>query len=163
MKLSASEPGRASEPNAVSIFVNESGIGILGLSNLRQQWSDFGRDGKGDQLPERLCRLINSPGEHLLPDRGIVVRCENAPGVEGLGLRKLSLRRLTPFDLLTHREREDARVLAEGKSHKETARILGVAPSTIRNQTQAVYNKLGVDNRASLSAVVLGTTGVVRR
>ena len=163
MKLSASEPGRASEPNAVSIFVNESGIGILGLSNLRQQLGEFWPGWEGDQLPERLRRLINIPGEHILPDRGIVARCENAPGVEGLGLRKLSLRRLTAFDLLTHRERQVARVLAEGKSHKETARILGVAPSTVRNQTQAVYTKLGVDNRASLSAVVLGTTGVTRR
>jgi DNA-binding CsgD family transcriptional regulator len=71
-----------------------------------------------------------------------------------MGLRKLTLRRLTPFDLLTHREREVARTLAAGKSHKEAARILGVAPATIRNQTQAVYAKLGIDNRASLVSLL---------
>ena len=154
MKLSASEPGRADTPGEVSIFVNESGIGILGLSNLREQLGAFWPGWHGDELPSRLRSLINSPGEHILADRELVVRCEDAPGLQGMGLRKLRLRRLTPFDLLTPREREVARTLAAGKSHKEAARILGVAPATIRNQTQAVYSKLGVDNRASLVALL---------
>ena len=73
-----------------------------------------------------------------------------------MGLRKLTLRRLSAMDLLTHREREVARVLSSGKSHKEAARILGVAPATIRNQTQAIYSKLDIDNRASLATILTG-------
>lgn len=154
MKLSTSEPGRAQEPGAVSIFVNENGIGILGLSNLREQLGEIWPEWDGDHLPDRLQSLIGVPGEHILTDRGLVVQCEDAPGLEGMGLKKLTLRRLTPFDLLTHREREVARTLAAGKSHKEAARLLGVAPATIRNQTQAIYAKLGIGNRASLSNMV---------
>lgn len=154
MKLSASEPGRPEGCGAVSIFVNESGIGILGLGNLRQQLGEFWPGWEGDQLPAQLRSLINEPGEHILIDRNLVVRCEVAPGVQGMGLRKLTLRRLMPVDFLTHREGEVARILAAGKSHKEAARLLGVAPSTIRNQTQAIYAKLDVDNRASLAAVL---------
>lgn len=154
MKLSASETGRPGGRGAVSIFVNENGIGILGLGNLRQKLGEIWPGWDGDQLPVQLRGLIHEPGEHLLADRNLVVRCEVAPGVQGMGLRKLTLRRLTPLDLLTHREGEVARTLAAGKSHKEAARLLGVAPSTIRNQTQAIYAKLGVDNRASLAALL---------
>ncbi len=154
MKLSASEPGREDTPGEVSIFVNENGIGILGLNNLHDQLGGFWPGWNGDQLPDRLSSLIGQPGEHILADRELVVRCEDVPGLQGMGLRKLTLRKLTPFDLLTHREREVAYTLAAGKSHKEAARILGVAPATIRNQTQAVYSKLGVDNRASLTALL---------
>ena len=45
-------------------------------------------------------------------------------------------------------------ILAEGKSHKEVARALGVAPSTVRNQTRSIYEKLQVDNRVALAAHV---------
>lgn len=154
MKLSANEPGRDDVPGAVSIFVNENGIGILGLNALRKQLGAFWPGWSGDELPARLRSLIHEPGEHIMTDRELVVRCEDAPGLQGMGLRKLTIRRLTPFDLLTHREREVARTLAAGKSHKEAARILGVAPATIRNQTQAVYSKLGIDNRASLVSLL---------
>jgi DNA-binding NarL/FixJ family response regulator len=69
-------------------------------------------------------------------------------------LHRLSLRRLTRFDLLTRREQEVASLLADGKSHKEAARILSVAPATIRNQTQSIYSKMGVASRAELAVEV---------
>ena len=71
-----------------------------------------------------------------------------------MGLRRLTLRRLTQVDMLSPREREVARALSDGHSHKEVARLLGLAPATVRNQTQSIYQKLGVDNRASLSAML---------
>ncbi|HAD27545.1 MAG TPA: hypothetical protein DCF96_02675 [Rhodobacteraceae bacterium] len=155
MKLSASEPGRNDTPGSVSIFVNENGIGILGLNNLHEQLGAFWPGWDGDELPTRLRSIIETPGEHILTDLHLVVRCENAPGMHGMGLRKITLRHLSPIDLLTFREREVAQTLAAGKSHKEAARILGVAPTTIRNQTQSIYAKLGVDNRASLATKIL--------
>jgi DNA-binding NarL/FixJ family response regulator len=109
-------------------------------------------------LPKCLRELIGQQGEHILVDRNLVVTCEAAPGLNNMGLRKLTLRALTRFDLLTHREREVARALANGKSHKETARILGVAPATVRNQTQSIYTKLGIDNRANLTSLVQAHT-----
>lgn len=154
MRLSANESDAEGHPNSVSIFVNSNGVGILGLQNLRAQLGDFWPDWDGDRLPKCLRLLLDQPGEHILTDRNLVVTCEAAPGMDNMGLRKLTLRFLTRFDLLTHREREVATVLAGGKSHKETARILGVAPATIRNQTQSIYTKLKVDNRANLAAIV---------
>lgn len=157
MKLSTSEPGRMDDGESVSIFVNENGIGILGLNNLREQLGRFWPGWDGDRLPERLRSLIGFPGEHILVDRSLVVRCEQAPGLDGMGLRKLTLRKLTALDLLTHREREVGQLLAKGNSHKEVARILGIAPSTVRNQTQSIYDKAGVTSRAEMATLFLSS------
>lgn len=154
MKLSSLEDNRRSENGAISILVNESGIGILGLGNLREQLGEFWPGWGGDLLPETLRKLIQVPGSHFLIDHQMVVVCEEAPSCQNMGLRRLTLRRMTPVDLLTQREGEVARLLTAGHSHKEAARLLGVAPSTIRNQTQAIYEKTGVNNRAELASLV---------
>lgn len=154
MKLSVTEMSGNGHKNAVSIFVNEDGIGILGLQNLRDKFGNFWPDWDGNRLPKYLRKLMDQPGQHVLVDHNLVVTCEAPPGLNEMGLRKFSLRPLTLFDMLTKREREVARVLAAGKSHKQAARLLGVAPATIRNQTQSIYSKLQVDNRSNLAAVV---------
>ena len=157
MRLSAVEVSEGGRPDSVSIFVNEDGVGILGLQNLQAQLSDLWPDWTGDRLPRHLRELIGEPGEHILVDRNLVVRCEAAVGLNEMGLWKFTLQPITKFDLLTNREREVAHILAGGKSYKETARLLGVAPATIRNQTQSIYAKLDVGNRANLAAVVKGS------
>jgi len=90
----------------------------------------------------------------------------NSPFIEflpcgfcGMDIRRLTFRRLNRFDLLTRREREVALALAGGMSAKEVARDLGLAPATVRNQTQSIYEKLEVDNRAGLVAAVPAGTG----
>jgi DNA-binding CsgD family transcriptional regulator len=49
---------------------------------------------------------------------------------------------------LTPREREVLTWVARGKSNREIAAILYLAPSTIRKHLENVYDKLGVSNRA---------------
>lgn len=144
----------AEDEGAASIFISETGVGIVGLQTMRERFGHVWSALDGDRVPASLCAFVDQPGEHLLIDRGLVVRCEHARSAEGFSLRKLTLRPLRKFDLLTPREQEVARSLASGLSHKESARALGVAPATIRNQTQSIYSKLGVDNRASLAAEV---------
>lgn len=136
------------------VFVNEQGIGLLGLNNLRARLGHLLPDMSDDRLPSTLLPLVEIPGEHVLIDRDLVVTSHESEQVKGMGLRKLTLRKMTSFDLLTQREREVAFALADGKSHKETARLLGIAPSTVRNQTQSIYAKLNVDNRSTLTATV---------
>jgi len=157
MKLSANEPGRPAHlAGAVTILVSETGIGLLGIPALRESFGEVWPRWTGDHLPEQLVRLIGAAGTHILPDRDLVVQVDVPPRFQGMGLRRLTLRRLNRYDLLTTRERQVAQELALGKSAKEVARALGVAPATVRNQTQAIYQKLQIDNRADLSAVVRG-------
>jgi DNA-binding CsgD family transcriptional regulator len=154
MKLSPAEPGRIGIPNSVSLLVSESGIGLLGLSSLREQFGEIWPRWTGDHLPEQLSRLVGKPGIHILPDRQLVVKVEATPRFQGMGLWRLSLRRLNKIDLLTNREKQVARQLCTGQSAKEVAQSLGIAPATVRNQTQSIYQKLEVDNRAALAALV---------
>lgn len=154
MKLSTNLPGDRSAPGAVTILASEVGIGLLGLPALRERFGEIWPRWRGDLLPEQLARLIAHPGQHILPDHDLLVTVEETPKFQGLGLRRMTLRRLTRCDLLTTRERQVAQELASGKSAKEVARALGVAPATVRNQTQAIYQKLQVDNRAALVSVL---------
>jgi DNA-binding CsgD family transcriptional regulator len=154
MKLSSAEPGRVTNPGSVTILASETGVGLFGLKALREQFGEVWPRWTGDALPEQLARLIAIPGQHILPERDLSVTVEQTPQFQGMGLRRITLRRLNRFDLLTAREREVARQLAEGRTAKEVARSLGIAPATVRNQTQSIYHKLQVDNRASLAAVV---------
>lgn len=159
MKLATSEPGRPAAPGSVTILASKDGIGFLCLDGLREKFGDAWPRWTGDNLPEQLACLIGRPGMHILADRDLVVTVETTPGFQDMDLRRLTLRRLNRFDLLTRREREVARELADGKSAKEVARHLGLAPATVRNQTQSIYQKLQVDNRAALVAAVSAGAG----
>ncbi len=152
MELTTNEHLPRSPSKTVSIFANENGRGILGLENLKNHLSAHLFNWDGERLPKPLRDIVTQPGHHMLRDLNLMVVSEAASGENSMGLHKLTLRPLTSFDLLTKREQAVAAVLAQGKSHKETARILGVAPSTIRNQTQSIYSKLNVDNRVCLAA-----------
>lgn len=55
-----------------------------------------------------------------------------------------------PLGALTPRERDVATLAASGKSNKETASMLGLQLSTVRNTLSRVYDKLGVAGRSGL-------------
>lgn len=57
-------------------------------------------------------------------------------------------------DRLSSRERQIARQVAEGWSHKEIAAKLGIAPATARNHIQAIHGKLEVHNAAEMAAAL---------
>lgn len=153
MKLNAISGDAPRNDGAISILVNASGIGLLGLGNLREQLGDFWPGWKGDLLPEQLRSLSMLPGRHMLPDRRLVVTSETASRDGDMGIRRLTIRRMNAIDQLTAREQEIARLLARGKSHKEVARLLGIAPSTVRNQTRSIYEKSNVRRRAELASL----------
>jgi pimeloyl-ACP methyl ester carboxylesterase/DNA-binding CsgD family transcriptional regulator len=54
----------------------------------------------------------------------------------------------TDRDLLTPRERDLARLVAQGLDNAQIAATLGVANKTVRNALSVLYRKLGVDSRA---------------
>jgi len=54
---------------------------------------------------------------------------------------------------LTNREAEVLLWLARGKSNKDIAAILSLSPRTVNKHLEQIYSKLGVENRASATAV----------
>lgn len=137
-----------------SAFVSRQGNIVVGFADMRERFGHLWSRGDQDQLPRFLMDFVCAPGEHVLPSENLVITCEPALNPDGLDWYKLSLRPLEKLDLLTPREQEVAHCLAKGKTHKTVARELGVSPSTIRNQTQSIYRKTGVDNRAGLTKLI---------
>ncbi|WP_026872526.1 response regulator transcription factor [Inquilinus limosus] len=151
---------RGAEPasaDGTTLLVDPSGFAYLGLEAsegmLKSVWPGW----TGERLPAPLRRLLQRPGTVTLKGDGVVVSCERAGDAgEQSELVRLRLSPIAGLDRLTRREREVALLLAAGATHKQAAQALGSAPATIRNQTQSIYEKLGIRSRAELAGAVHG-------
>lgn len=66
-------------------------------------------------------------------------------------VRQMHAKGLTePYDLLTDREKEVLQLLAEGRSNKEAASILGVGLSTVETHRANLMQKLNLHNTAEI-------------
>lgn len=107
---------------------------------LRQEWDDW----TGRMLPRALLEhFLHGHPRYL--GRSLVV----AHSVEH-GLLFLKARPRCAADHLSPRERVVAQQLAKGSTHKQIAQTLDRSPATVRNQIQAIYEKLAVANVAGL-------------
>ncbi|WP_448951818.1 response regulator transcription factor [Labrys neptuniae] len=138
-----------------TLVVDEAGFAHLGLDQsqgfLRTIWPGW----SGDRLPRPLRQVALHPGIHRFEREGVAVssRRDREAGWQS-SLVRLELSLLSKLDRLSPREREVAQLLATGATHKQAALTLGSAPATIRNQTRAIYDKLGIRSRAELASTV---------
>jgi len=73
----------------------------------------------------------------------------------GLGSRaELPMRSVTPASELTAREREVAELVAAGLTNPQIAAKLFVGARTVQTHLRSIMNKLGVNNRTQVAAVV---------
>lgn len=114
------------------------------LALVEMEWPGAGKSA----LPESLVRTLETDGRHA--GRSIVLYSARAKDL--LFLRARARR---PVDGLTGRQKAIAEQYARGLSHKEIARALDLAPSTIRNQLASVYAKLAVDDKAQLASLLV--------
>jgi DNA-binding NarL/FixJ family response regulator len=76
--------------------------------------------------------------------------------MEGVGvveadvLKKLAPQENPALDALTPRERDIARLVAQGQTNKEIAATLFLSEGTVRNNIVVIMEKLGVSNRTQL-------------
>jgi len=121
------------------LYFSEPGLAAL----LDTEWPG----GDQDRLPEcALDALIDSPSARYDGVRIVVL-----PVRVGSFLY-LKVRPRTAIDDLSPRLRAVAVRIADGWTHKEIARELHSAPSTVRNQIQAIHDRLDVRNVAQLVA-----------
>jgi DNA-binding NarL/FixJ family response regulator len=66
-----------------------------------------------------------------------------------------------PYETLTDREKQVFRLVAEGKSNKETAEVLGISVKTAMSHREHVMEKLNLHNRTELVRFAL-KLGVIR-
>jgi DNA-binding CsgD family transcriptional regulator len=97
-------------------------------------------------LPGEVLEALRGGQVHPLPGGKLVLQ-PHADAGHGLLLR---LRAANRADVLSPREREVAALYAAGESHRQIARRLGLAPSTVRNHVSHCYEKLAVRSRVAL-------------
>ena len=140
----------AREPRGVILF-GRAGQIEFASAPARRLLSEFFPDWRGGRLPPGL-------------DEWLEARAK-APLVHRRGARELSIERSdgallleerSRDVLLTTREREVLAWVARGKTNAEVARLLWLAPSTVRKHLENVYAKLGVNTRTAAVASFLG-------
>ena len=103
----------------------------------------------GGSLPDELIQSLTRTS-HGYTGESLVLRCT---WVKSLMFLKTRAKRAA--DSLTEREQAIALQVKQGLSHKEIARVLGVAPATVRNHVQNIHRKLGAHTNAEVAGHLL--------
>lgn len=107
---------------------------------LHQEWQGW----RGPRLPAALMSAVQQGLQKYLGGTLVArVRTEH-------GLLWLRCRPRCAADELAPKEFVVAQMTAKGLTHKEIAKALERAPTTVRNQIRSIYDKLGVSNVAEL-------------
>ncbi len=64
-------------------------------------------------------------------------------------------KRAHSWDLLTHREREVVKLVAEGYRNKEIAEYLSLSPKTVEKHRSSVFKKLGLHNATQVASYAI--------
>ena len=103
---------------------------------------------RGPVLPQMLSAPLIGAGAESF--RGEAIVASRLREIEE-GMFLISARALAGIDRLSPRELSVARAFATGKTHKQIAAALGIAPATVRNQLQSAYAKLNVNSKIGLA------------
>lgn len=115
---------------------------------MRREWPAW----HGPRLPHPLEQALKISDRYI--GTHVQVKIDT---VSGLFLLRLSER--DPFDDLTIREADVARLFAAGRTYKDVARELGLAPSTARHYLRNVYSKLHISDKVALAMLLARREG----
>jgi DNA-binding NarL/FixJ family response regulator len=97
-------------------------------------------------------RAVSRGGPVLDPEVARTAMEEANPAVPGAA---------DPYEALTDREKQVLKLVAEGRSNKEVADVLGISVKTAMSHREHVMEKLGVHNRTELVRFAI-KRGVIR-
>jgi DNA-binding NarL/FixJ family response regulator len=97
-------------------------------------------------------RAVQKGGLVLDPEVARTAMSEAGPAAPG---------QADPYEALTDREKQVLKLVAEGKSNKEVAEVLGISVKTAMTHREHVMEKLGVHNRTELVRFAI-KRGVIR-
>lgn len=137
------DEGSEGDDGALRLLVDARGRPVAGSGAALGLWSGW----RADQAAEPFGRFLDGRGFRA------VASPTSLAGGHVLTELRLVPQRLA--DRLSARERDIAALIAEGHTHKEIARSLGLAPATVRNQTARIFEKTGVSSRAALTRAML--------
>jgi DNA-binding NarL/FixJ family response regulator len=106
----------------------------------------------GSELANAI-RAVHRGGLVLDPEVARTAMEEGGPAATGA--------QADPYESLTDREKQVLKLVAEGRSNKEVAEVLGISVKTAMSHREHVMEKLGVHNRTELVRFAI-KKGVIR-
>jgi DNA-binding NarL/FixJ family response regulator len=149
--LAVDQSGRVkwATPQAASLLA----AGLAGAADLPDEvraWlQQIGAGAEAPLIFDGVRRLEFSSVGRLGPDE-ILLRLAEAGADAGFLQRQLRL---------TAREAEVLLWIGRGKSNRDISEILGISPRTVNKHLEQVFEKLGVENRASAAALAVRALG----
>lgn len=143
----ALDQAREADSAALRLLVDARGRPVAGSAAALALWTGCRIDPTRGDGAARFLRELSA--------RGLRAQTRPTALAGGHVLTELRLMPERNADRLSTREREIADLIAEGHTHKEIARALGLAPATVRNQTARIYAKIGVTSRAALTRAMV--------
>ncbi|TJY62008.1 hypothetical protein E4T66_07140 [Sinimarinibacterium sp. CAU 1509] len=135
--------GRSSRGSAA--LIDEGGTVHLASERFRALLRDSLGVGDSAELPFSVPQQVVAAGGGYFDIGELHFRL-----VPEAGMFLLHARRPHPLDVLSPREQEIARALANGKTFKSVARECDIAISTVANHASRIYRKLGIFRREEL-------------
>lgn len=114
------------------------------------EWPDW----HGPQLPQVLLDTLSGEMQHQYTGHAIVATIKALNDMLLLNVREKST-----VDQLSPREFDVARRFGRGMDFRKIADELHIAPVTVRNHLQAIYAKLGVDNKVEMARIIFEADG----
>jgi DNA-binding CsgD family transcriptional regulator len=112
-------------------------------------------------LADKLHALIHEPGPHGTGPHGTGASGGDTVllDVEIGEVRLLALRQAqpSPMSLLSPREQEIARMVAQGYPNKTIASVLDISTWTVASHLRRIFVKLQISSRAAMATCLLGT------
>lgn len=115
-------------------------------------------------LADKLHALMREPGQHATGAPGQHAACSSGGDtvlfdVEIGEVRLLALRQgqPSPMSLLSPREQEIARMVAQGYPNKTIASVLEISSWTVASHLRRIFVKLQISSRAAMATSLLGT------
>lgn len=113
------------------------------IALLLQGWPQW----SGPGLP-----MAIEPGEHVINQLHLSIS-------RASDLFLIAGRQQNLLETLSPREHEVAQGFGEGKTYKEVARELGLAPNTVRHHIRSIYSKLGVKDKTRIAQLLRSASG----
>ena len=142
-------------PSTPILVVTGTEDDALLLALLKLGVAGFAPKSASGAIVEAAIRLILAGGRYLPPRLADIAaaRVDAAPAGDRAIIKDPSLARRpdqanqAALDQLTLRQTEVLTLVAQGRSNKEIARTLGLAPSTVKTHLENLLQTLGVANR----------------
>jgi DNA-binding NarL/FixJ family response regulator len=137
-------------PQGVSIIRNSAPavpVIVLSMSEDPAHMRDALKFGANGYVPKTSKNGILSNAINLVLDGGIYIPPEMLGGIADTGMYDAIAGNNSKKPALTDRQMEVLKLLAQGRTNKDIARILDISDTTVKSHTATIFRLLGAKNR----------------